>query len=925
LATGVTIRSIGLALQQRQAFLPFGPSLEHVLKPTLQEASQPLVSDGMFVWGPNVEDFDLEAYLTKMDSPLLNHAEELALWSSYASVNPQVLLAVLEVQRGLVTGTGEALDDASISDLIETTSVALGEAFYDHLYTWGSRAEAAALEPPAALALSDGTAVEVGEATSGSFAVASVLAEGQDLASWQSMVSVESSEGFTQTFAALFPGVDLLDTSNDIDPPAAPPDNLLQFPFPLAATWTFSGAHSWNGGSYGPPYSSMDFFTGGATCSAPPNQWSVASAAGTSYRPSNYSCWLEINHGGGWITSYYHLRNIYLGGVAERNTGVGSIACEVCAGGFATGPHVHWSLKYNGAYTSLEGTKLSGWTIHVGSEPYNSGSLTRGGVTLSPYRTVNNDYHLYYGTGNYSLRFHGNGVADIDRVKILIDNPGDTTWTPPVDVGQNEDFTIEWWMRAQPGENLAGPVACGANKDWQRGNIVLDRDRFNQPRSFGVSLADGRLVFGVTGEAGDSRTICGTSRVDDGQWHHVAVQRTRLTGTYPEGTMWLFVDGQLEATAQGPLGKVSYPNDGVPGSFCGPSGDQPCTGSDPYLVLGAEKHGLDPATYRSYSGWIDELRVSSTIRYGGGFSPSTLPLVPDPFTVGLYHFNEGAGDTVYDASGYTGPPGNGQRKYGGSPAGPEWSTDVPGQVYPTPTASPTPTTTATATATRTPTPTGTPTTTPTATPTPTATLTPTITPTRTPGPIFADVPPSHWAFDYVEALYNAGFVAGCSAEPRLYCPENVLSRAESAVFVERGLHGAIPAAPYPAPASPTFADVPSSFWGYGWIESLWQDGMTAGCSTSPLAYCPNSQHTRAEASVFFLRIKNGAAYEPPDATGIFTDVPTGAWFAGWVEDAYTQGLLPACSTDPLAFCPNDLLNRAWAAYMMVQAKGIPVP
>ncbi|MCJ7513881.1 MAG: PQQ-dependent sugar dehydrogenase, partial [Anaerolineales bacterium] len=148
---------------------------------------------------------------------------------------------------------------------------------------------------------------------------------------------------------------------------------------------------------------------------------------------------------------------------------------------------------------------------------------------------------------------------------------------------------------------------------------------------------------------------------------------------------------------------------------------------------------------------------------------------------------------------------------------------------------------------------------------------------------FADVPYTHWARANIEALYNAGFVAGCSAEPRLYCPENVLSRAESAVFVERGLHGAIPSAPYPPPASPTFADVPTSFWGYGWIESLWQDGMTAGCNTDPLAYCPGNQHTRAEASVFFLRIKNGATYTPPTPTGLFTDVPLEAWFAGWVE------------------------------------------
>jgi hypothetical protein len=190
---------------------------------------------------------------------------------------------------------------------------------------------------------------------------------------------------------------------------------------------------------------------------------------------------------------------------------------------------------------------------------------------------------------------------------------------------------------------------------------------------------------------------------------------------------------------------------------------------------------------------------------------------------------------------------------------------------------------------------------------------------------FGDVPPSHWAFDYIESLFRAGFVAGCSAAPRLYCPENVLSRAESAVFVERGQHGAIANPPYPAPVSATFVDVARAFWGFGWIESLWLDGFTAGCNTNPLSYCPDSQHTRAEASVFFLRIKYGKDHQPPPPSGIFVDVPSGAWYAGWVEDAYNQGLLPACNLDPLAFCPNALLNRSWAAYMMVQARGIPLP
>ena len=194
-----------------------------------------------------------------------------------------------------------------------------------------------------------------------------------------------------------------------------------------------------------------------------------------------------------------------------------------------------------------------------------------------------------------------------------------------------------------------------------------------------------------------------------------------------------------------------------------------------------------------------------------------------------------------------------------------------------------------------------------------------------PIPIFDDVPTGHWAYDYINALYAAGFVAGCSADPLLYCPDRILNRAESAVFVLRGVYGAIPDPPYPPPSTPTFADVDPAFWGYGWIESLWTDGFTAGCSANPLLYCPDRQHTRAEGSVFFLRIKNGADYVPPDAVGIFADVDLGAWYAVWVEAAYNAGILPACLETPLSFCPEDKLDRAWTAYMMVQAKDIPIP
>jgi hypothetical protein len=272
---------------------------------------------------------------------------------------------------------------------------------------------------------------------------------------------------------------------------------------------------------------------------------------------------------------------------------------------------------------------------------------------------------------SYSLRFFGNGTNDIDRVKIRVDDPANSNPGPPADVGAT-DFTIEFWMKGSAAENTSGAVTCGSNVNWIYGNIIVDRDRYNQDRKFGLSIAGGRLVFGVSGNGTGDRTICGGANVLDNQWHHVAVQRRRS-----DGWLWIFVDGALDAQGDGPDGDVSYPDNGVPGNFCG----GPCTNSDPYLVFGAEKHDAGPE-YPAFSGWMDEVRLSTVLRYSGSFQRPLTPFVTDTNTAALYHFDDGSGDTVRDTSGAPGGPSNGVRRFGGAPAGPAWSTDVPGFVGP---------------------------------------------------------------------------------------------------------------------------------------------------------------------------------------------------------------------------------------------------
>jgi N-acetylneuraminic acid mutarotase len=343
----------------------------------------------------------------------------------------------------------------------------------------------------------------------------------------------------------------------------------------------------------------------------------------------------------------------------------------------------------------------------------------------------------------YSLRFYGHGITapDLDRVKIQIDDPTTTNAGPPADIGA-ADFTVEFWMKANAAQNPAEAITCGANTNWTLGNIVIDRDRFNQDRDFGLSIAGGQLALGVSGDGTGDLTLCGTTIVLDGQWHHIAMQRQRS-----DGWLWLYVDGALDAQADGPDGDISYPDDGVPGDFC----NGPCTNSDPYLVIGAEKHDVG-AQFPSYSGWVDELRLSTVLRYSANFTRPSQPFTPDADTAALYQFDDGAGDVVTDSSTAVGGPSNGVRRYGGSgQPGPDWTTDSPltgSGNSPTPTAGTppplTPSSTPTATATWTPSATPTDTDTPTATATNTATLTPTQTPSPTDTPTDTATPTSTW-------------------------------------------------------------------------------------------------------------------------------------------------------------------------------------
>jgi hypothetical protein len=120
--------------------------------------------------------------------------------------------------------------------------------------------------------------------------------------------------------------------------------------------------------------------------------------------------------------------------------------------------------------------------------------------------------------------------------------------------------------------------------------------------------------------------------------------------------------------------------------------------------------------------------------------------------------------------------------------------------------------------------------------------------------------------------------------------------------------------------TPTFDDVPLTYWAYSFIERLYNAGITTGCGTNPLIYCPNNIVTRAHMAIFLLRSMHGSGYTPPlvgTSTG-FTDVPTTYWAAAWIKELALEGITSGCGTG--TYCPDATVTRAQMAVFLLRGE-----
>jgi hypothetical protein len=156
-------------------------------------------------------------------------------------------------------------------------------------------------------------------------------------------------------------------------------------------------------------------------------------------------------------------------------------------------------------------------------------------------------------------------------------------------------------------------------------------------------------------------------------------------------------------------------------------------------------------------------------------------------------------------------------------------------------------------------------------------------------------------------LHRMGITAGCATNPLRFCPERPITRAEAAVFILKAKYGA----QYTPPAARgIFSDVPTSHTNAGFIEQMHAEGITAGCATNPLRFCPNDTLTREAVATFIVRAKHGASFAPPAHRGYFSDVDAANPLGKYIEQFMDDGMTAGCATNPLRFCPKQIATRA---------------
>jgi murein DD-endopeptidase MepM/ murein hydrolase activator NlpD len=357
-----------------------------------------IIPDSELVYGPMSATLELEAYIQDrggylasysqdVDGELLSGSEIVLRVAQYYSVNPRLLLAILEYQSGWV---GNANPDPSTYEY----PIGLLDAWHAGLYrqlAW----TADTLNRGYYLwrvggirqwVLADGSVVPVDPfVNAGTAGVQNFFAQLDDYASWQYDTSMNGL--FSMVFMMWGYPFDLA-----IEPivPANLVQPTMQLPFASGETWAFTGGPhgGWDTGS---GWAALDFAPTGTAGCVVSDAWVTAVADGLVVRTGDGVVIQDLDSDGfeqtGWVIFYLHIESrdrVELGTYLRAGERIGHPSCE---GGVTNGTHVHMARKFNGEWIPADGPVpfvLDGWVSSGAGIEYD-GYLTRGSQSVEAF------------------------------------------------------------------------------------------------------------------------------------------------------------------------------------------------------------------------------------------------------------------------------------------------------------------------------------------------------------------------------------------------------------------------------------------------------------------------------------------------------------------------------------------------------------
>ncbi len=174
---------------------------------------------------------------------------------------------------------------------------------------------------------------------------------------------------------------------------------------------------------------------------------------------------------------------------------------------------------------------------------------------------------------------------------------------------------------------------------------------------------------------------------------------------------------------------------------------------------------------------------------------------------------------------------------------------------------------------------------------------------------YSDVPSGVWFEEAVNAFADAGYLDASQA--RFRGGDNA-NRAEFVKLVVE-LNGGILSTP---PAVPSFDDVATGAWYYGYFEESGKEGWVRGdgdCYGSHPCYArPSANINRAEAAALIVR---SFGLEPTGDAAQFVDNPSGQWYTGVIQTAADHCVLQG-DDNTGRVRPADNMNRAEMVVML---------